>query len=68
MTDILNVTWTNDAHANRLEIFDAAGRTVLAMPTSGSAWVQVPVSTLEPGFYILKLSGARFLQHRFIKH
>ncbi|MCX7649660.1 MAG: T9SS type A sorting domain-containing protein [Flavobacteriales bacterium] len=68
VTDILSVTWTDDTHANRLEIFDAAGRTVLAMPISGSAWVQVPVSTMEPGFYILKLSGARFLQHRFIKH
>jgi len=63
----LNVAPDATAHAQRLELFDALGRPVLSQLLTGAAPAALPVQTLAPGIYLLRVTYAEGIVTRRVQ-
>jgi hypothetical protein len=65
--DLLTISMDVPMHGGQLEILDATGRVVQQVLLPYATTHTIPVSALDPGWYIARLSGARGNRAVFLK-
>ncbi len=66
--DRITATWGADFNPERIQVHDLTGRLVMEEITRGSNLLELDVSDLPQGLYVIQfVSGARVAENRFVK-